>query len=312
MNRHTILIIGAGMVGSSAAAAITARRLGSVFLYDIAQDISLGRAMDINHALPLLGNDSYVKECVRLEDAGYVDIVVIAAGKTRKAGMTRYDLLEQNAEVVGTLAPRIASLYPDAMVLLVTNPVDVLTSYFKQLCPTMKVFGLGCSLDMVRFRHLISRAAKVSADSVSAMVIGSHDDNMIPLVSHATIGGVPLDMVLGEHDIGEIIEKTRTAGSTIVKLLKRHSGHYAAGEVIAQIVEAMAQDRGMIFPVSVGLVGEYGYDGICLAVPCIVGSTGVREIIELELTEQEQAALNICALSIAHQVSSLKGPPAPK
>jgi malate dehydrogenase len=306
MNRPGILVIGAGLVGSSSAASIASRRLGTVFLYDIAQDLALGRAMDINHFLPSRGSDSYVTGCTRLEDAGPVDIVVITAGLARKAGMTRLDLLKYNEEVVSSLAPRLASLCPDARVLLITNPVDVLTWHFKKLCPGMQVFGLGCSLDMVRFRFLIARAAGVSVDSVAAMVIGAHDDSMIPLVRHATIGGIPMDRLLGADDIAGIITMTRTAGSTIVNLMKEHSGHYAAGEIIAQIVESIAQDRGIVFPVSVCLTGEYGYENICLALPCIVDSTGVRKIIELELSEQEKAALNACALSMARQIDSMK------
>jgi len=306
MNRPGILIIGAGLVGSSCAASIASRCLGTVFLYDIAQDMALGRAMDINHFLPLRGSDSYVTGCARLEDATPVDVVVITAGLARKAGMTRLDLLRHNAEVIGSLAPRLASLYPHARVLLITNPVDVLTWHFKKLCPEMMVFGLGCSLDMVRFTYLIARAAGVSFDSVEAMVIGTHDDNMLPLVRHATIGGAPADRFLGADHMAEIITMTRTSGSTIVNLMKEHSGHYAAGEIIARIVESMVQDRGMVFPVSVYLAGEYGYQNTCLALPCVVDNTGVRKIIELELDQQERTALHACALSMAHQIDLLE------
>lgn len=309
MDRPGILIIGAGLVGSSAAASIASRRLGTVYLYDIAQDMALGRAMDINHFLPSRGSDSSVTGCNRLEDAGSADIVVITAGLARKAGMTRFDLLRHNAGVIDSLAPRLASLYPDARVLVITNPVDVLTWHLKNLCPGMQVFGLGCSLDTVRFTYLIARAARVSVDSISAMVIGAHDDNMIPLVRHAAIGGAPIDRRLSEDVITGIVTMTRTAGSLIVNLMKEHSGHYAAGEIIARIVESMAQDRGMVFPVSVCPRGEYGYENVCLALPCIVDNTGVREIIELELSEKEKAALHTCALSVSDQIDSLKNMP---
>lgn len=310
MKSPSILVIGAGLVGSSSAASIAAMRLGHVFLYDLAEGLAAGRAMDINHALPLKGSDSHVTACARLEDAGPADIVVITAGLARKTGMTRLDLLRRNAGVVGSLAPRLASLCPDARVLLVTNPVDVLTWHFRQLCPGMEVFGLGCSLDMVRFRFLIARAAGVSADSVSATVIGTHDDYMIPLARHASIGGVPAERLIGEDRMDEIVSATRTAGSAIVELMKEHSGHYAAAETIARIVQSMAQDRGVVFPVSVSLDGRYGYENICLALPCVIDRTGVGRIIEPGLGKGERAALDACAGRVAEQIGSLGEPPA--
>ncbi len=306
MHRPRILIIGAGMVGSSSAASIAGRSLGEVFLYDIDEGLCLGRAMDINHSLPYQGSDSYTTGCSRLEDAGGADIVVITAGLARKTGMTRFDLLKHNAAVIGTLAPQLASLSPDARVLVVTNPVDVLTWHLMKLCPDMRIFGLGCSLDMVRLRLSIAQTARVSADNVAAMVIGTHDDNMIPLMSHATISGIPLVRLLSTHDREKISTMTRTAGSTIVNLMKSHSGHYAAGEVIAQIVESMAMNRGMIFPLSTCLNGEYGYRDICLALPCVVDSTGVRKVIELNLNDLERSSLETCARTMKDQISSLK------
>jgi malate dehydrogenase len=306
MTRPRILIIGAGMVGSSSAASIAGRRLGEVFLYDVDEGLCLGRAMDINHSLPSQGSDSYTTGCSRLEDAGGADIVVITAGLARKAGMTRLDLLKHNAAVIETLAPQLSSLSPNALVLLVTNPVDVLTWHLKNLCPDMRIFGLGCSLDMVRLRLLIAQTARVSADNVAAMVIGTHDDNMIPLMSHATISGIPLDRLLNTYEIEKIASTTCTAGSTIVNHMKSHSGHYAAGEVIAQIVESMAMDRGMIFPLSTFPNGEYGYSNTCLALPCIVDSTGVRKVIELNPNDKELASLKTCASTMKTQISSLK------
>jgi malate dehydrogenase len=306
MNRPKILIIGAGMVGSSSAASIAGRRLGEVFLYDVDEGLCLGRAMDINHSLPTQGSDSYTTGCSRLEDAGPADIIVITAGLARKAGMTRLDLLKHNAAVIGSLAPQLASGSPEARVLLITNPADVLTWHLKNICPDMRIFGLGCSLDMVRLRLSIAQTARISVDNVAAMVIGTHDDNMIPLMSHATISGIPLVRLLSTHEIEKISTMTRTAGSTIVNLMKSHSGHYAAGEVIAQIVESMAMDRGMIFPLSTCLKGEYGYHDTCLALPCVVDNTGVRKVIELDLNDQERASLETCARTMKDQISSLK------
>jgi len=305
MMRPRILVIGAGMVGSTSAASIASRRLGTVYLHDVVEDLALGRAMDINHSLPSSSSDSRVVGCNTLAEAGRADIVVITAGMARTAGMSRLDLLRSNAAVISSLAPVLYDQCPDAQVLLVTNPVDVLTWHLKSLCPSMHVAGLGCSLDMIRLRYLIAQAAGVSADSVGAMVIGTHDDNMVPLVNRASIAGIPARAYLTTDDVQGIVRMTKSAGSTIVNYMKTHSGHYAAGEVIALIVESMVLDRGLVFPVSVCLKGEYGYRDTCLALPCIVGAEGVRRVLEMDLDGQEKASLDACARSMAGQIRSL-------
>lgn len=301
-----ILVIGAGMVGSTSASSIAARGLGTVFLHDVVEDLALGRAMDINHSLPSSSSDSRVIGCNTIQEAGRADIVVITAGLARKAGMTRLDLLRHNASVITSLAPVLASQCPDARVLLVTNPVDVLTWHLKGLCPAMRIMGLGCSLDMVRLRHFIARASGVSVESVGAMVIGTHDDNMIPLAKRASLAGIPATSILRPEDMPDIILRTKTAGSAIVNSMKTHSGHYAAGGVISLIVESMVLDRGMVFPVSVCLNGEYGYRDVCLALPCIIDAEGVRQIIEMGLDDHEKGMLEVCARSIREQMEILR------
>lgn len=307
MERPRILIIGAGMVGSSSAAAVAARNLGEIFLYDSERDLAPGRAMDINHSLPSMASDSRVNGINSLDEAAGSDIVVITAGLARKAGMTRLDLLRHNASVVSALAPRLAGLCPNARVLLVTNPVDVLTWHLTQLCPGMRVFGLGCALDTVRMRHFIASEARVSVKGIAAMVMGTHDDSMIPLVARASICGIPAATLLGKDAMDRIVASTKTAGSAIVNLMKTHSGHYAAGEVIADIAESMALDQGMVFPVSVCPRGEFGYSGTCLALPCIIDKHGVRQIVEMELDSDEKAMLAVCARNMGEQIGLLKG-----
>jgi malate dehydrogenase len=303
-----ILIIGAGMVGSSCAASMAARHLGTIYLYDVIENLSMGRAMDINHTLPVHGSDAPVIGCTRLDDAGDSDIAVITAGAPRQPGMSRLDLLKNNAQTIKMIAMRIASLCPSARVLMVTNPVDVLTWYFRSLCPDMHVFGLGCSLDNVRFKYFIAQTAHVSVKNVQGLVIGTHDDNMIPLTDYACIGGIPAGTFIGNDEMNKIVDMTRTAGGTIINLMKSHSGYYAAGEVIASIVESIILDKGMVFPLSILPDGEYGYRNICLALPCIVDSSGIREIITLNLREQEKIRLDICAGSMITQIGYLKGP----
>ncbi|MGC9323480.1 MAG: lactate/malate family dehydrogenase [Desulfomonilia bacterium] len=301
-----ILVIGAGKVGSSCAASLSARCLGPIFLYDRIEGLSTGRAMDINHARPCLESDSRVIDCRRLEDAHEPDIIVFTAGSARHAGMTRLDLLKSNISVVDELAPQIVRSWPNAKMLVVTNPVDVITWHLRTAWPRMNSFGLGCCLDTVRFRYFIAEAASVSVSSVQGIVIGTHDDHMIPLFSSASIGGVPVRMILGEDELHGIREKTRSAGGSIVKELKDHSGHLAAGEVIACVVESIAHERAMVFPLTTYLKGEYGYHGICLSLPCVVDHTGVRNILEMNLHEDERTLLDICACSMDEITGSLQ------
>jgi malate dehydrogenase len=295
MKAARITIAGAGSVGASSAAFIAARRLGRVFLFDIVADLAAGRAMDINQASASVHTDAHVKGSDSPEILSGSDIVVVTAGIARHAGMSRLDLLKKNLEIVGAVARSIEEYCPRAKVLLVTNPVDVLTRLIADHHPDLNIFGLGCSLDSLRFRFFMAESAGVSVECCQGMVMGAHNDGMIPLTRHASISGLPLREILDEVTIGRIVERTRVAGTAIVQKLKDHSGYYAAAHSVAAIVESLAFNRREIFPLSVIPNGEYGYRGIPLALPSVVDESGVRRIIEISLDKTERARLEDCA-----------------
>ena len=301
MTIPNILIIGAGSVGAFAAAVMARKQLGTIYLYDIVE----GRALDINQASPYLYIDTRVIGCNSLDDVPDADVVVITAGYARHAGMTRLDLLNRNREVMDTLGNLISTSFPQAKVLVVTNPVDVLAWYLKHTWPGMNVFGLGCSLDTMRFRYFIAEAVGGSVDCSRGMVIGTHNDDMIPLVNHATVGGVPIRHLLDKDTIDKVVQRTRSAGTTITQKLKVHSGYYAAAHVVTQIVESIVFNRLGTFPLSVFCNGEYGYDGISLALPSVVGQDGISRVLEIDLDEEDYAALNICASAMREITHSL-------
>jgi len=295
MRRPRIAVIGAGNVGGTSAAVMAARGLGDVVLYDAADGLAAGKAMDINHASPFFHTDSQVTGCRRLSDLEDSDVVVIAAGTPRHAGMTRNDLLGANLEVLEALGDDIPRCCPHAKVLVVTNPVDVLAWILADRWTGVNVFGLGCTLDTVRFRFLLAQAAGASVDAVNALVIGAHNDTMLPLTRHASIGGVGIGHLLTVQQTAAVEKQTREAGNTIVAQLKDRGSFYAASYCVAETVEAIVRDRHAIFPLSVRCQGEYSQRDVCLALPCLVGKQGVESIIEMELDDQERAALDACA-----------------
>ncbi|MBN2298373.1 MAG: malate dehydrogenase [Deltaproteobacteria bacterium] len=301
-----ILIIGAGAVGSFSAAVMARKQLGTIYLYDIKEDLSIGRALDINQASPYLYTDTRVIGCNSFEEVPGADVVVITAGHARHAGMTRLDLLNKNIAVADGLGNTIMARFPRAKVLIVTNPVDVLAWFLKNRWPDMNVFGLGCSLDTMRFRYFIAEEVGGSVDCARGMVIGTHNDDMIPLVNHATVGGVPMRHLLSEDAIEKIVSRTRSAGTTITQKLKEHSGYYAAAHVVTQIVESIVFNRLGTFPLSVYCRGEYGYDNICLALPSVVGSDGIKRVLEIDLDDREHIALNVCASAMTEITRSIQ------
>jgi malate dehydrogenase len=301
-----IAVIGAGNVGAASAATMAARGLGRIHLYDAVEGLAVGKAMDINHASPFFHHDASVTGCDSPEELAGADVVVIAAGAPRRAGMSRQDLLGENAAVCDCVGAEILSFCPDAKVLMVTNPVDILTAYVTDRWPEMNVFGLGCMLDTVRLRFLLAEAAGAPVDSVDAMVIGAHNDGMIPLIRHATIGGVAVSDILTDQEIGRVVTETRQAGDRIVSKLKNRGSFYAASHCVAAIVAAIIRDTHHVFPLSVPCRGQYGYSDVCLALPCSVGADGPEGIVELDLNEEEKAALDLCASAVRQALGEVE------
>lgn len=301
-----IAVMGAGAVGASVAAIMAQKSLGKIFLYDIIDGLAAGKAMDINQASPCLHTDCRVQGSSSPEILMSSDIVIFTAGSARHAGMDRLDLLRMNMDVARQAGMQIMNFCPQAQVLVVTNPVEVITWFLRETWPDMNASGLGCSLDTMRFVYFIAEALGVSVEQVQGLVVGTHTDDMIPLVSHASVGGIPLSSLADGNVIDTITRFTKAAGTTIVQNLKQHSGFYAASHAVARIVEAMVLDRSSVFPLSVPCSGEYGFRDIVLALPAIVCRKGIKQIIEMDLDPHERALLEVCAASMAHIIRDIR------
>ena len=290
-----IFIVGAGNVGSACAAVLECRQAGKIYLYDIIDDVAIGQAMDINQTAPFWDSDSKVIGTNSIEDMKDADVVIITAGVPRKEGMTRLDLLNSNRSVALNIGEAIMKHCPNAFVNIVSNPVDVLTWSLKKQWPEMNVTGLGCCLDTMRFRYFLAELLQVSVHSTDGMVIGTHNDDMVPLVKHTTCGGIPAMKQLTPDMLETVIRRTKQGGTAIVKRLKKRSGFFAAGTATVQVVESVLRNKQDIFPVSVWCNGEYGYHDICLSLPAVIGENGVERIIEIDLDPEDRQLLDTCA-----------------
>jgi len=285
-----IAIIGAGNVGTSAALYIAEKRLGHVTLLDLKRGLARGKAMDLMQAAPLRDYDIDIQGSDDFLVLMYADVVVVTAGKVRTPGMKREDLLMENAEVVVSLAEVIRRAAPNAVVIVVTEPVDAMTYLLlkKTGFPPARVMGLTGVLDVTRFRYFIAEELGVSAQDVSAMVIGGHHQHMLPLPRYSRVGGIPITELLPAEKIEQIMGRVRDAGRLIVEQLKAGSSFYTPGACISEMVEAIIRERKRILPVATLLQGEYGLGDICLGVPALIGKDGVERIIQLKLDETER------------------------
>lgn len=301
-----IFIAGAGNVGSASAAFMAAKQLGHISLYDIVEDFAEGQAMDINQSLPYWSSDSKVTGCRSLEEMAGADVVVITAGGKRTEGMTRLDLLYQNLEIMYQIGEVVMALAPGAFVHVTSNPVDVLTWALKERWPEMKVTGLGCALDAMRFRYFLAEHLNVSREAVNCTVIGTHDDNMIPLVDRADVGGIPVKPHLDPADEARLVNRVKHGGGDIVKRLKTRSGYFAAATKVTQIIESHLHNKRHIFPLSVAVTGEYGYADMALSLPVSIGEQGAHAVFEFDLSENERAMLDVCAQSMREVIAEIR------
>ena len=299
-----VSIIGSGNVGANAAFFIAEKGVTDVLLIDVKQGLSRGKALDIMEAAPirryrnsLVGSDS-------LSDVAGSQMVVIAAGGIRSPGMRREDLYSENAPLIRALAPEVARLAPEAVVVVATEPVDSLTALFtlRSGMPRTRVLGLGGILDSMRLRALIARELGVSMEIVSAMVIGRHSDDMLCLPRYSSVSGIPVTELLPADRIQAIVSETRSAGDLVVELAKRSSAYYAPSAAIAELADAVHMNLSRIFPVSLMLEGEYGIKDAALSVPAIIGEKGVTKILTPELTKEEKETLAQSARLIASVV----------
>jgi malate dehydrogenase len=306
--RRKVTIVGAGNVGATAAQEIARRDYADVVLVDIKEGLPQGKALDIDEAGPVLGYEPTVTGSNAYEETAGSDVVVITAGLPRKPGMSRDDLVQTNEQIVGTVTREAVGRSPDAILIVVSNPLDAMCHVAKNVSgwPRERVFGMAGILDTARFSTFISQGTGTSAKDVTAMVLGGHGDQMVPVVSATTVGGVPLTKLASPAEIEAMVERTRKGGGEIVELLGT-SAWYAPGAAAAQMVDAVMLDQKRVLPCTALLQGEYGIDDLYMGVPVKLGAGGIEAIFELELTDSEQAALEESAAAVRDVVAVLTG-----
>jgi malate dehydrogenase len=293
MGRAKITIVGAGNVGATCAHWCAAAELGDIVLVDIPQTEGMpkGKALDLMEASPIMGFDSNIVGTTSYDETAGSDVVVITAGVPRKPGMSRDDLLSTNAKIVTAVSEQVKKTSPEAVVIVVSNPLDAMVQRCLQVTgfPHRRVLGQAGVLDTARYRTFLAMELGVSVEDVSAMLMGGHGDTMVPLPSCTSVGGIPVLQLLGEERLAQIVQRARDGGKEIVDLLKTGSAYYAPAAACAQMVEAIVRDKKRLIPCAAYCDKEYGVGGYYVGVPVVLGSGGVERIVELKLTEQERA-----------------------
>ncbi len=308
MSANKITVVGAGHVGATCAQRLAEMELArEIVLIDIVEGIPQGKGLDQWESAPVLGFDSHVIGANDYQEAADSDLFIVTAGIARKPGMSRDDLLKTNAGIVESVSREIARVAPDSIIIMVSNPLDVMAYVAMKTTgfPRERVIGMAGVLDTARYRSFISLELGVSVEDIQALVLGGHGDTMVPLVSYTTIAGIPLTQFLGDERIEALIDRTRKGGAEIVGHLKTGSAYYAPSAAAVQMAEAIVKDKRRILPCAAYLEGEYGHDGIFLGVPCQLGEGGLQKIIEVELTESEAEALAKSAEAVRDTIGSL-------
>ncbi|WP_226673682.1 malate dehydrogenase [Rossellomorea aquimaris] len=309
IKRRKVSVIGGGFTGATTALMLAQKELGDVVLVDIPQneDPTKGKALDMLEASPVQGFDSNIIGTSNYEDTKDSDIVVITAGIARKPGMSRDDLVQTNQKVMKSVTQQIVKHSPDCYIIVLTNPVDAMTyTVFKESgFPKERVIGQSGVLDTARFRTFVAQELNLSVKDITGFVLGGHGDDMVPLIRYSYAGGIPLETLIPKDRLDAIVERTRKGGGEIVGLLGNGSAYYAPAASLVQMVEAILKDQRRVIPAIAYLEGEYGFEGIYLGVPTILGGNGLEKIIELELTEDEKAALANSADAVKNVMSSL-------
>jgi malate dehydrogenase len=306
--RRKVTVVGAGNVGATAAQEIARRDYADVVLIDIKEGLPQGKALDLNEAAPVVGYEPTVTGANDYEPTEGSDVVVITAGVPRTGDMSRDDLVITNESIVGSVTREACERSPEAVLIVVSNPLDAMCHVAKEVSdwPRERVFGMAGILDTARFSTFIAWETGASAKDVTAMVLGGHGDQMVPVVSATTVGGVPLTSLVAADRIEAMVERTRKGGGECVQLLGT-SAWYAPGAAAAQMVDAVMLDQKRVLPCTAYLEGEYGIDDLYMGVPVKLGAGGVEEIVELELGHEERTALNESAAAVRDVVSVLTG-----
>jgi len=308
MGKPKVAVFGAGNVGASVAQRIVEKELGDVVLLDVVEGLPQGKALDMAEAAPVEGYDARIVGSNNMTDCAGADLAIITAGIARKPGMSRDDLLNTNAKIVGGIADEVAKRAPNAIVLVVTNPLDVMThlTFERTGFPAERVIGMAGVLDSARFRAFIAMELGVSVKDVEAMVLGGHGDTMVPLPRFATVGGIPISNLIPEDRVNALIERTRNGGAEIVAFLKTGSAYYAPSSAVVAMAGSILRDERRVLPCCARLSGQYGIKDVFAGVPVVLGQGGVEMIVELELTAQELAALQVSCAHVRETIEKLR------
>jgi malate dehydrogenase len=302
IKRKKISVIGAGNTGATTAFMLGLKELGDIVLLDIPQleDPTKGKALDMLEALPVVGKDVHIIGTSSYEDTANSDLVIITAGVARKPGMSRDDLVTTNAGIVRSVTEQVVKFSPNAILIVLSNPVDAMThvAFKASGFPKQRVIGQAGVLDTARFRAFVAEELSVSVEDVSGFVLGVHGDDMVPLVRYSYVGGIPLERLLPKERIDAIVERTRKGGGEIVNLLGNGSAYYAPAASLVEMAEAILKDKRRLLPAIAYLEGEFGYRDLFLGVPTILGGHGIEKIVEIELLPEEKEALDKSAESV--------------
>jgi malate dehydrogenase len=306
---NKITVVGAGNVGATTAQRVAEKELArTVVVVDIAEGIPQGKGLDQWQSAPIEGFDSRIIGTNGYEETRDSDVVIITAGIARKPGMSRDDLLNTNAGIVKSVAENIKQTSPKAIIIVVSNPLDVMCYVAKQASgfPRERVLGMAGVLDTARFRGFLAEALNMSVRDIQAMVLGGHGDTMVPLISYTSVSGIPVTQLMDRAKLDAIVDRTRSGGAEIVKFLKTGSAYYAPSAGAVQMAEAIVNDQRRILPCAAWLQGEYGMKDLFLGVPCLLGRNGLEQVIEVDLTADEKAALAKSAEAVREPMATVK------
>ncbi len=306
---NKITVVGAGNVGATTAQRVAEKQLArTVVMVDVVEGIPQGKGLDQWESAPIEGFDTRVIGTNGYEETAGSDIVIITAGIARKPGMSRDDLLNTNAGIVKQVSEQVKKSSPNAIIIVVSNPLDVMCYVAKQVTgfPRERVLGMAGVLDSARYRAFLAEALDVSVQDIQAMVLGGHGDTMVPLISYTTVSGIPVTQLIDRSKLDAIVERTRGGGAEIVKHLKTGSAYYAPSAGAVQMAEAIVRDQKRILPCAAWLTGEYGQKGIFLGVPCKLGRRGLEQVLEVELTADERTALGKSAEAVREPMKAVK------
>ena len=305
--RRKVTIIGAGNVGATTAQQIIETGLADVVLVDIVEGLPQGKALDLAEAAPVVGYDVRITGTNDYADTAHSKIIVVTSGLARQPGMSRDDLMAKNAGIVGSVVKQAAAVSPDAIIIVVTNPLDAMCHVALKASgfPPERVIGMAGVLDSARFRAFIAAELEVSVRDIRGFVLGGHGDTMVPLPRYSTVGGVPITELMSAERIEQLVERTRNGGAEVVALLKTGSAYYAPAASVVEMVEAILRDRRRVLPCAAYLRGEYGIDGLYVGVPVVLGNGGVEKVIEISLTDDERAAFHRSADAVRDLLAKL-------